>query len=87
MVFKNFLFILYYTSSLNILTLFLKNKNKNKNLNDVASFLSPHLRRVNRMEWKEIKIKIIILEYSSLPLLASFNGKSIPSFSSLSERE
>ena len=40
------------------------------------------------MEWKGIKI--IILEYSSLLLFGSFNGgngKSIPLFGSLSERE
>ena len=42
----------------------------------------------NGMEWKGIKR--IILEYSSLLLFGSFNGgngKSIPLFGSLSERE
>ena len=42
----------------------------------------------NRMEWKGIKR--IILEYSSILLFGSFNGrngKSIPLFGSLSKRE
>ena len=49
--------------------------------------LSPHL-ELNEMEWKETKK--IILEYSSLPLFRSFNGRNgkfIPLFGSLSERE
>ena len=40
------------------------------------------------MEWK--RMKIIILEYTSLPLFESFNGgngKSILLFESLNERE
>ena len=45
-------------------------------------------REWNGMEWKEMKI--IILEYSSLPLFWSFNegnGKPIPLFGSLCERK
>ena len=48
----------------------------------------PRLGGGNGMKWKGMKI--IILEYSSLPLFESFNegnGKLIPLFKSLSERE
>ena len=48
----------------------------------------PHLGGGNEMEWKWIKI--IILEYSSLPFFGNFNGgngKSISLFGSLIGRE
>ena len=64
-----------------------KHKQTNKTLS-LTKRLRLRLGEGNGMEWKGIKK--IILEYSSILLFGSFNGgngKSIPSFESLNERE
>ena len=55
---------------------------------DYGDFLRSCLGGENEIKWKEMKR--IILEYSSLPLFESFNGrkrKLIPLFGSLNGRE